>query len=429
MITDAMNMLLEWSQDNYYYLSLVAVLSTILWVAIIIFMPMMRWVVKILFLSADKLSNRFSFAGSVAIRLYFLNESLPRRGIKWLRVLNLFFFCVVLPIIFILFLIVLASIGKLSALLLLSSDEGIGLLRWRGFAFFGLLTALGGILGAPLAIIRVNTVERQTRIKEKEYTTSLFNQATEQLGANLIAGDSNKPNISLRIGGLLTLKRIAQSNVKDYHMQILDMICAYIRFNSPYFPSKKGSSTKKDIAFNVMSPTMMPIETLVREDIKIAIDILADRTKEQIETEGEQEAIDCVNLDGTNLADFDFKRRNPMPEFSHVSFKKCRLSGANLSHIDLHGSGFRGSVLKWANLEGANLRGADLRDVDLTGANLREADLRGANLEGADLRGAKVNGAIFRVGSMARTKPSWSVVLKYVDSKKPIPLAPKSSSN
>ncbi|APR88364.1 hypothetical protein A7982_13713 [Minicystis rosea] len=73
------------------------------------------------------------------------------------------------------------------------------------------------------------------------------------------------------------------------------------------------------------------------------------------------------------------------------SFAHRDLTGADLSHLDLHGMDFRDAIL-----EAAVLAGADLRDADLTSAVCAHADLDGADLTGAKLTGANFGGATLR---------------------------------
>lgn len=117
-----------------------------------------------------------------------------------------------------------------------------------------------------------------------------------------------------------------------------------------------------------------------------------------------------ANLKGTNLAAANLSSSNlRKAEFND----KTKLSGANLSSVNLAGQDFQkinmsGVDLSYANLCGAclcasNLSGADLTSTDLRGADLRianleKANLKGANLSGADLNKANLSGAIMPDG-------------------------------
>lgn len=209
---------------------------------------------------------------------------------------------------------------------------------------------------------------------------SLIREATESLGASLVGAGAIKPNIPLRIGGLLTLERVARDGVDDQRILAMDMICAYIRASSPHSKPEEMEGTKASIP------------PPVSEDIKVAVDILADRTEKQIAWENEQKSDHRLNLDNTNLAEVDFTRRNQEPDFSHVSFRNCSLVGANfkggnLSHADLENTDLTGADLRGVNLTKAHLKCAHLGKADLRRANLRKANLLRADLSDADLRG------------------------------------------
>ncbi len=66
-------------------------------------------------------------------------------------------------------------------------------LRWHILAFVGLITALGAMVSAPLALIRVWTTERQTRTAEQGHMTDRISKAVEQLGAEKTVDRIGRP--------------------------------------------------------------------------------------------------------------------------------------------------------------------------------------------------------------------------------------------
>ena len=58
-------------------------------------------------------------------------------------------------------------------------------LRWHVLALVGMITALGGLLGAPLALLRVITTERQVKAAEESLVTEQIYKAVEGLAANI----------------------------------------------------------------------------------------------------------------------------------------------------------------------------------------------------------------------------------------------------
>ncbi|MBJ3763114.1 hypothetical protein ILP92_10190, partial [Maribius pontilimi] len=160
------------------------------------------------------------------------------------------------------------------------SDQDADDLRWSVLALVGLLTALGGLLGIPLALIRVWTTERQTVTAEQGHITDRINAAVKNLGEDKnvsrfgryvgwYEGEKSKenfrwefewsddpqiendtreldwevtenwevlsktqPNLEVRIGAIYALARIAEDSHRD-HVQIMKILCAYIRQNAP----------------------------------------------------------------------------------------------------------------------------------------------------------------------------------------------------
>src|SRR5215213_9022366 len=109
-----------------------------------------------------------------------------------------------------------------------------------------------------------------------------------------------------------------------------------------------------------------------------------------------------------------------------VSLSDVRLSGANLSHLELSDANLSEAELKGANLSDANLsdanlseaklEGAVLSDANLSDANLSDAKLGGADLSladlpGADLSGAALKGAILSDAILSDTNLSEGAVL------------------
>ena len=108
-----------------------------------------------------------------------------------------------------------------------------------------------------------------------------------------------------------------------------------------------------------------------------------------------------------------------------VSLSDVRLSGANLSHLELSDANLseaelKGAILSDANLSDANLseaelKGAILSDANLSDTNLSDAKLDGADLSlailpGADLSGAALKGAILSDAILSDAKLEGAVL-------------------
>lgn len=184
----------------------------------------------------------------------------------------------------------------------LGEKEGLSVLIRN----LGLL--LAGLFGVWLAWHR-------TRIAEQGHITDRYSKAVEQLG--------DRENISVRIGGLYALKRIALDSDTD-HPTIPDVIANFIR-HPPY--DTFDVQIEKDEDEEEKAP-----EIILRDcpDIIVACQILQDIYKG-----GKQ-----PNLQRAKLAGFDLEQVN--------------LHGVNLTKANLRYSNLREANIQAAVLEGAN---------------------------------------------------------------------------
>lgn len=345
--------------------------------------------------------------------------------VYWFAIL----FAPILAIIFVSILAMLTQVG----LRILSGNTMQGEadnLRWYVLSFVGLLTALGGIIGTPLALIRVHTTERQTSTAEQGLITDRINKAVEGLGSNknvkrplrdqygtrihkeieqptqndastlgMIRGTSlgwkhapekqtratneplyeeiTVPNIEVRIGAIYSLERIAQDSPRD-HIQIMEILCAYIRGNVPV---------------KSLKPSRPPyIWPKVRQDIQTAINVIGRRSKFQ----RLQESATSFRLDlrAVDLSGADFQKWN----FSAAIFGSSKIEGANFSKANLQGADFSNCMLNYTAFTGADLTGAKLNGAKITDCppsftnQLNTEKLFGAMIMGADFSGIQFFG-------------------------------------
>ena len=351
----------------------------------------------------------------------------------------------------------------------LDGSGGADALRWHVLALVGLLTALAGLLGIPLALIRVMTTERQTRATEEGLITERINTAVQGLGAekkvdrigrsvtvkrggtwdtriqrqheapNPETGEEIEgkgdwqvfsetlPNLEVRIGAIYALERIAQDSDRD-HVQIMEILCAYIRENAPAGMAAKNPKLIWDTEWKRLENEGVPEETIPHEihartrisldkiepdaleewarnrlkprtDVQTALSVIGRRSPRQIELEkasgssrhdeGYRLDLRETNLQSANLAQLDLRT---------ALLSKARMEGAYLRWAQLQGADLGGAQLQGADLWRAQLQGADLWIAQLQGAYLWEAHLQGANLveaqlQGADLLEAQLQGA------------------------------------
>jgi hypothetical protein len=205
-----------------------------------------------------------------------------------------------------------------------------------------LLGALAAAATLIFTLLRTWINERTTRATEEGLITDRINAAVASLGADKTVKaiedgkEYTRPNIEVRVGAILALERIAKRS-PDVHIQIMEILCAYIREN-----------TKEELE----KP---------REDIQRALTVIGRRSEK------------AIAMEPNGLID---------------------LRGTHLDHADLRGARLPNAQLRGAQLNGAYLYNAQLNGADLYLARLNEANLIGAQLNGSfGLRFAELRGA------------------------------------
>ncbi len=288
----------------------------------------------------------------------------------------------------------------------LNGDE----LRWHVLALVGLLTALGGLLGTPLALLRVTTTERQVRAAEEGLITDRINKAVEGLGAEKsVKRDSKEwtePNIEVRIGALYALERIMQDSERD-HIHIVELLCAYIRNNAPIDLPDFPEDETDGVAWHDWRSDSLKHPRL---DVDVALKVLENRSKARRDLETSKEfrlVLERSSFAGLILMDREFQRANLRgaemqganlswakmqgADLSWAKMQGANLYGAKMQGADLYGAKMQGANLSWAKMQGANLYGAKMQGANLYGAKMQGANLYGAKMQGANLYGAKMD--------------------------------------
>lgn len=105
----------------------------------------------------------------------------------------------------------------------------------------GLGTMFVALLGAPFVIWRSVVAQKTLDATMHGQVTDRINKAVEGLGAEKIIKNSGEdvsvPNMEVRIGSILALERIAKENL-DFHIQVMEILCAYVRENSHLRPTQ-----------------------------------------------------------------------------------------------------------------------------------------------------------------------------------------------
>ena len=219
---------------------------------------------------------------------------------------------------------------------------------------------IGGSIAILFAVWRGIVAEKQAKTAQRGLLNERYQKGAEMLGSE---------KLSVRLGGIYALARLAHEHPGDYHTQIMSLLCAFVR-NQPVV-EQKTQDTKK-----------------LREDVQAAMTAIGDRSEAQIkieEKEGYRMNLNEVDLRSGNLRSANLTR----VDLWKANLRSADLDEANLTEVDL-----RVADLNGVNLTGATLTRANLSMAQVTGwASISEANLTGARLFGTDLHNALLSGA------------------------------------
>ena len=132
---------------------------------------------------------------------------------------------------------------------------------------------LGALVAAAtlfFTLIKTWINERTTTAEEEGLITDRINAAVASLGAEKTIkkgkDEQTVPNIEVRIGAILALERMAKKTA-DVHIQIMEILTAYIRENAPVTEEEHDRKPRHDIqlAFTVIG--RRPEESIALERI------------------------------------------------------------------------------------------------------------------------------------------------------------------
>ncbi|MFT4014124.1 MAG: pentapeptide repeat-containing protein [Paracoccus sp. (in: a-proteobacteria)] len=289
---------------------------------------------------------------------------------------------------------VLVSVALLFLFVVALAAAAVLLLRtiWKPDGSLGAGALIVAILSAPFLIWNTVIRHRALEFQKEGHLTDRLAKAVEQVGAEktvkMIVTDSEgkpltrettEPNLEVRMGGLLSLERIAQDSTaydkgRD-HVQVMEIICAYVRNNAPANMAKELSEERR-----VPVPIQQWYETVPepRADIVLALTILERRSARQRRIEaahgqaGIAEAEWVFDAPGPDLRDaLEEGPRDPEAMLKVVGWP-LKVNKYNGYRLDL-----RHTCLQRAVLDGFRLSGALLDGARLDWANLGAACLRG----------------------------------------------------
>ena len=207
---------------------------------------------------------------------------------------------------------------------------------------------------ANIAQQQAELAQQQADLAERGFLNERYQKGAEMLGSEVL---------SVRLGGIYALQRLAEEHPVQYHIQIMRLFSAFARN-----PTKDGVPT-----------------SMLREDVNAVLQAILDRGQNGIELENrEQFSFDLTGSDlrGAYLGHADL---------AQVILVSAKLIGVELREANLSDADLRHADLSDAHLSGARLNNADLFNSNLTNANFIRADLSNTYLYEANLTNATID--------------------------------------
>ena len=252
--------------------------------------------------------------------------------------------------------------------------------------------AVAATIGLPLAIWRGAVADRQARAAHLQVETSQRQSDTAQQGLlneryQKGAEMLGSAVLSVRLGGIYALARLADEHPEIYHVPIIQLFCTYARNPT----ESEGGQAK---------PINRPgRESTLQEDVQAVMTAIGSRSKAGL---GYEVATKSAGLETTERAESEGGDRVTVArvwrfwlDLHGANLKGVDLCEANLSHAYFGGADLSNSKLLEVNLAAAIITGVNMSHVflwraNLTGANLWSSDLSGANLASSNLSNAEL---------------------------------------
>jgi uncharacterized protein YjbI with pentapeptide repeats len=274
------------------------------------------------------------------------------------------------------------------------------------------LSMVGGILGGGAFLMGAYFTWRQLQITLNGQVTDRLSKAVEYIGSE---------NLSIRLGGLYSLERIALDSSRDLP-KIIEILCAYIRVHSPSEVINRGIheiEISKELTDQELSEIVANIfhRPRPKEDIHAALQIISKITRIHRVPEDSLLVV-SRNLFGVNVKGARLPQKSDLSYFffdnsqldyvaipadskligiriCHSDLRGAFMDEVNLSYSDLSGSALERITLRKATLIKARFIGSRLACANLIKVVAKEASFNRAKLRKALFSGAKLKKANF----------------------------------
>ncbi len=228
---------------------------------------------------------------------------------------------------------------------------------------------LGGVLALVFALWRGWVAEQQKATAQRQADIALQSSLNERYerGAEMLGNNV----LSVRLGGIYALRRLAEEQPEQYHIQIMELLCAFV------CNPTKDSSVERPLGLHHEFDNYM---RTLRADVQEAMLAIGSRSSLGISLESSRGI--RLYLRDAHLVYLQVQDAN---------LSCAWLTNANLTDAEIPRANLSSARLRQATLYGAKLRGANLSNAKLWDADLGRAILQNANLSGTDFCGIDAN--------------------------------------
>ena len=253
-----------------------------------------------------------------------------------------------------------------------SGSSGPGETKGTTLRNIGILIA--GFLALLLALWRSLVAERQAKSSEGQLnaTQQSYRQQRYERGAEMLGNE----HLWARIGGIYALLRLAEDYPLEYHLQVMELLCAFVR--NPYGIDKPMDQdiTGWEDAYmaNIESNRSVPF----REDVQAIIHAIGNRGPRARYLE--QTANFRPNLTSANFT---------FADLTNVDLSETDLTGALFIRARCQNTNFSGAVLRYSNFYSATCFDADMWEADFQYAKLDCSTMNGSDFSNTNLEGTR----------------------------------------
>ena len=227
-----------------------------------------------------------------------------------------------------------------------------------------LALVIGGAIAILIAWWRSKVAERQADTAQQRLLNERYERGAEMLGSEVL---------SVRLGGIYALERLAAEHPERYHVQVMKLFCAFVRNPTEDAGSEEGVDVEGKPP-HVVAP--------LREDVQAVMEVIGKRRVGHLALEGKDRF--RLDLHGSDLRGAQLEWANlasaPWTDWTGVSEAEIftYTDSTDLSEARLCSARLAFAKLSKANLSGACVCRAWLTRTDLSGADLTDASVHGA---------------------------------------------------